>query len=585
MKRLSKLWKKGDKGQLAPPQGQGQGESKDLNNPEAFYAALRDGTLTLNSPNITLGNTTDPRGTGATAPSTLGDIYSNITSGTDNTEPSSNYQQTQLGIKPRVEPESTVDPSKPKLPNEIVSMIMDYMDPCDLVPMRKACVDYLDLASARLYKEMHITCERLQGANRDSCYITVYLGNMTFLSIRNFLHAVQKRILVKVFQYVKIFKLTSLSIDMPYVPQSANASIDTESLLLLLNWFAYVLSPLSLPAVKTVDIVFTVTIDGRPPQFDSVINALAKGFPNAEKIYALNMTVLTNFPLPRPEILKEFRTISFRLADTDPSMITQVCKGPLPSTFRGLSISSPIITSAETLYTLFSGTPNLNSLALSLSREITQLQPNETIDFIPKSVTSLALTEESLDNGPAQLFTAAKYPAENVENLYIVSDTAYSIRQFKFQKVKYLDYRSTSRQGSLSPQFLPSFKTLAYNIREHIVTLRLALDVDLLNALIHSFTPFPPNLKHAIFSTTGSFVSVDTPKSPYKTTEKATLVLLTQLIYHKVGGFMSHFLNYAPLYLDIDENWNRIDPYCRQFLIHAYADWYQVDRDLYLMTH
>lgn len=583
MKRLSKLWKKSDKFQFPPSQG--QGESKDLNNPEAFYAALRDGSLTVNSPNVMLGNSTDPRGTGVVAPSTLGDIYSNMSSGVDNADQSSNYPRKEPEVKPKAEPDEAVDKSKPRLPNEIISIIMDYMDPYDLVPLRKACVDYFDLASARLYKEMHITCERFQGANRDSCYITVYLGNMTFLSIRNFLHAVQKRILVKVFQYVKIFKLTSLSIDMPYVPQSANASVDTESLLLLLNWFAYVLSPLSLPAVKTLDIVFTVTIDGRPPQFDSVINALAEGFPNTEKLYALNMTVLTNFPLPRPEILKEFRTISFRLADTDPSMITQVCRGPLPSTFRGLSIISPIITSAETLKTLFSGTPDLNSLALSLSREITQLQPNETIDFIPKSVTSLALTEEPLDNGPAQMFTAAKYPAENVENLYIVSDTGYCIRQFKFQKVRYLDYRSTSRQGSLSPQFLPSFKTLASSVREHIVTLRLTLDVDLLNALIHSFTPFPPNLKHAVFSTTGSFVSVDTPKSPYKTTEKATLVLLSTLIYHKVGGFMSHFLNYTPVYLDIDENWNRIDPYCRQFLSHTYADWYQVDRDLYLMTH
>ncbi|KAA8916775.1 hypothetical protein TRICI_001073 [Trichomonascus ciferrii] len=579
MKRLSKLWKKGDKAQAPPSQGQGQG-NRDLSNPEAFYNALRDGTLTMDSPNVTLGNTTDPRGTGVVGPSTIGDIYSNVT----------RSQEKVSEVKPTAVPkEVVVDSTKPRLPNEIVSMIMDYMDPYDLVPMRKTCVDFFDLASTRLYKEMHITCERVQGANRDACYITVYLGNMTFLSIRNFLHAVQKRILTKAFQYVKVFKVTSLSIDTPYVPQSANASIDTESLVLLLNWFAYVLSPLSLPAVKTVDIVFTVTIDGRPPQFESVINALAKGFPNAEKIYALNMTVLTTFPLPRPEILKEFRTVSFRLTGTNPSMITTVCRGPLPSTFRGLSIMSPIITSAETLKNLFSGTPDLNSLALSLSREITQLQPNETVDFLPKSVTSLALTEDPegpFRNTPAQTFTAAaKYPAENVQNLYIVSDTGYSIRQFKFQKVKYLDYRSTSREGSLSPQFLPTFKTLAYNIREHIVTLRLALDVDLLNALIHSFTPFPPNLKHAVFSTTGSFVSVDTPKSPYKTTEKATLVLLTQMTYHKVGGFMSHFLNYTPVYLDIDENWNRIDPYCRQFLTHIHADWYQVDRDLYLMTH
>jgi hypothetical protein len=579
MKRLSKLWKKGDKVQAPSPQDK-EG-AKDLNNPEAFYAALRDGTLTADSPNVILGNTTDTRGTSVVAPSTLGGIYSNVSSDVGQ---SLNYQQKVPEVKPALVPKEVEDSTKPRLPNEIISKIMDYMDPNDLVPMRKTCVDFFDLASARLYEEMHITCERHQGTYGNSCYITVYFGNMTFLSIRTFLHAVQKRILTKAFQYVKVFKVTGLSIDMPYVPQSTNASIDTESLLLLLNWFAYVLSPLSLPAVKTVDIVFTVTIDGIPPQFESVLNALAKGFPKAEKLYGLNITVLTNFPLPRPEILKEFRTVGFRLANTDPSMITTVCKGPLPSTFREFSILSPIITSAETLKTLFSETPELTTLSLSPSREITQLHPNETVDFLPKSVIRLALIEEPIGNGPAQPFTAAKYPAENVENLYIVSDSGYAIRQFKFQRVKYLEYRSISRQGSLSPQFLPTFKTLTNSIREHIVTLRLALDLDLLNALIHSFTPFPPNLKHAVFSTTGSFVSIETPKSPYKTTEKATLVLLSQLIYHKVGGFISHFLNYAPVYLDIDENWNRIDPYCRQFLTHIYADWYQVNRDLYLMT-
>lgn len=646
MKRLSKIFSKknGSSTNQNPPANDSVAEM--MNDPENLAAAIREGKIvvdsytvnnvqrisstTITNPSTTQTTATPSNSTGTTNPSPAITTTSStaqtavssnnrntiVNPGTTTAGTQSNYPPTggrgpQTNANTNTTSETnnhistTGSPSwgnakdsvkyteerpqkpynNPKLPNEVMSIVMNYMDNQDLALMRETCVAYRELASSILYSTIGVICQRSnQTNNRTVVLIEIGLGNMIFTDIRLFLRKVRAGVYSEVFKSVKSLKVGNMHMDIPWVPrETPEVPIEREDITVLLNWFVYILAPAQFPNLKTLDIAFSVRIDGNPPQFTSVFTALSRGFPNVDKRFILSMVILTNTALPDQTVMNNFSSVIFELLDTDPVLVQQVCGDVLPKNLTSVSFLTQLNTTAETLRTILSGPENLEQLTLTLGREIrpSTARHGTLVEVFPQNVKTLVLNDDSLESHAQS--NDLRYAAEHIENLYIYTDGGYIARSFQFKNVKHFSYQSYTESGSLRPPFLPTFQSIIQKITDSLTTLRLLINIDMLSLLPYRLSQYPQNLKTITVSTIGTFQQIDKKRSPLENNEKSTLITVSKIDYRKMSGFFAFFLNYTKVYIYTLETWPAIDSYCKTFLIEqpGLSGWYQVDQQLF----
>lgn len=151
-----------------------------------------------------------------------------------------------------------------------------------------------------------------------------------------------------------------------------------------------------------------------------------------------------------------------------------------------------------------------------------------------------------------------QFPAKNVRRLVVDSDTAYTVLQLQFEKIRHFTINTMtdpllqmlvddSINSLMASQYLRSIGHVLNTSRSTLTTIRLTLNQCHWSSLLHLLEPFPPNLEKFYLSSTGDHREWD-HKAPSNFKPKFLQLVVDQRLGSPALEIFSNILEHLPIF-------------------------------------